>query len=170
MSRASLQPVELFDPGRHVADQFDSGVVPLDDWLRRTAAVAAAAATAATWVLCRGDAVIGFYALAMGSVERAATPSRLGRGQPDPVPVLLLARLALDRSEHGTGLGADLLRDALARSIAGAHQYGARALVVDAIDDAAAGFYRHHGFLPLEGRRLYRRIADIERAIARRPE
>ncbi len=166
MSDIPLRPVELLDPSRHVVDEFDSGVASLDDWLRRTAAVAAAAGTAATWVLCRGDSVVGYYALAMGSVERGAAPSRLGRGQPDPVPVLLLARLALDRSEHGTGLGADLLRDAVARAVAGAHHYGARALVVDAIDEDAASFYRHHGFLPLNGLRLYRRIADIERAIA----
>lgn len=168
MSGAALRPVARFEPGRHLVDRFDCGVAPLDEWLRRTASVAAAAGTAATWVLCRGDTVVGYYALAMGSVERAAAPSRLGRGQPDPVPVLLLARLALDWSEHGTGLGADLLRDALARAVAGARQYGARALVVDAIDDGAAGFYRRYGFLPLDGLRLYRRIADIERAIASR--
>ena len=170
MTDNALRPVELLDPGRHVVVQFDSGVEPLDDWLRRTAAVAAAAGTAATWVLRRGETVVGYYALAMGGVERGAAPSRLGRGQPDPATVLLLARLALDRSEHGTGLGtglgADLLRDALGRAVAGTHHYGARALVVDAIDDGAAGFYRHHGFLALEGLRLYRRIADIERAIA----
>lgn len=165
MSDAGLRPVELFDPDRHDVDRFDSGVEPLDAWLRRTAVLAGAAGTSATWVLCRGDVVVGYYALAMGSVERARSPSRLGRGQTDPVPVLLLARLALDRREHGTGLGADLLRDALVRSVAGARHYGARALVVDAIDDAAAGFYRRHGFLPLEGLRLYRRISDIERAI-----
>lgn len=165
MSDADLRPVELFDPGRHLVDQFDSGVGALDDWLRRTAPIAAAAGTAATWVLCRGWTVVGHYALAMGSIERRATPSRLGRGRPDPVPALLLARLALDRSEHGTGLGADLLRDALARAVVGAHHYGARALVVDAIDESAARFYEHHGFLPLEGLRLYRRISDIVRAI-----
>ncbi len=165
MTDTPVRPVELFDPGRHLVDHFQSGVETLDNWLHRTAEVAAAAGTAATWVLCRGETVVGYYAVAMGSVERGAAPSRLGRGQPDPVPVLLLARLALDRSEHGTGLGADLLRDALARAIAGAHHYGARALVVDAIDDHVASFYRHHGFVPLEGLRFYRRIADIERSI-----
>lgn len=101
----------------------------------------------------------------MGSIERIRVPSRPGRGQPDPIPVLVLARLALDRQEQGTGLGGDLLLDALIRSVAGARQYGARALVVDALDDRAAEFYRHHGFLPLDGRRLYRRISDIERAL-----
>lgn len=165
MNPPEFEPVELFNAARHDSSGFDSGVPILDGWLRHTAAVAAAAGTSATWVLCRDRRVVGYYALAMGSVQRNQTPSRLGRGQPDPVPVLLLARLALDRSEHGTGLGADLLQDALVRALAGARHYGARAIVVDALDDGAAGFYRHHGFLPLELGRLYRRISDIERAL-----
>lgn len=164
MSAVGLGPVELFDQGRHETASFSSGVDVLDDWLRRVAPVAAAAGTAATWVLCRGRRVVGYYALAMGSIERTRAPSRLGRGQPDPVPVLVLARLALDRAEQDTGLGGDLLLDALVRAVAGARQFGARAVVVDAIDGRASEFYRYHGFLPLEGRRLYRRISDIERA------
>jgi GNAT superfamily N-acetyltransferase len=161
----SLHPVELLDPVQHELNYFDSGVGELNDWLGHTAGVAAAAGTAATWVLRRGNRVVGFYALAMGSVEHRSAPSRLRRGQPNPIPVLLLARLAIDRSEQGHGLGADLLRDALVRAITGARQFGARAVIVDAIDDGAVAFYAHHGFLPLAGRRLYRRIADIERAI-----
>lgn len=164
MSPGELRPVTLFDPASHIVDQFDSGKPQLDRWLQDTAQVANAAGTAATWVLCRGDLVVGYYALAMGSVERRASPSRIGRGQPDPVPVLLLARLALDRSEQGVGLGADLLRDALIRAVGGARNFGARAVIVDAIDDEATGFYRRYGFVPLEGPRLYRRISDIERA------
>jgi len=162
-----LRAVELLDPSKHDCETFDSSVAELDDWLRRTAPVAAAAGTSATWVLCRTRRVVGYYALAMGSVEHAGAPSRLRRGQPDPVPVLLLARLALDRSEQGSGLGADLLRDALIRTVAGARHYGARAVSVDAINDRAFDFYQHHGFLPLTGRRLYRRITDIENAITR---
>jgi GNAT superfamily N-acetyltransferase len=154
VSEPELRAVELFNHNRHNVAGFDSGVAELDEWLRHTAQVAAAAGTAATWVLCRGDRVVGYYALAMGSVERQVAPSRLARGQADPVPILLLARLALDRSEQGLGLGADLLRDALVRAIAGARSYGAKAVVVDAVDDRALEFYRHHGFLPLEGRRL----------------
>ncbi|WP_324666481.1 histone acetyltransferase [Mycobacterium canetti] len=165
MSTPALGPVELLDPDRHDTARFSSGVEVLDHWLRRVAPVAAAAGTAATWVLCRGRRVVGFYALAMGSIERIRVPSRPRRGQPDPILVLVLARLALDRQEQGTGLGGDLLLDALIRSVAGARQYGARALVVDAIDDRAAEFYGHHGFLPLEGRRLYRRISDIAQAL-----
>lgn len=160
-----MRPVELFDPDRHDTGDFDSGLPSLDDWLRKKAAVAGAAGTAATWVLCRGNRVVGYYALAMGSVECRVAPSRLGRGQPDPIPVLLLARLALDRSEQGSGLGADLLQDALVRAVAGARHYGARAVVVDAIDDRAHAFYEHHGFVPLDRRRLYRRVGDIERSL-----
>jgi predicted N-acetyltransferase YhbS len=161
-----LLPVELLDPGRHYCDGFECGVGELDEWLVRTAPVAAVAGTAATWVLCRGERVVGYYALAMGSVRHEGVPSRLRRGQPDPVPVLLLAKLALDRQEHGTGLGADLLRDALIRAIAGSRHFGARAVIVDAIDGRAFAFYGHHGFLPFAGeRRLYRRIGDLERAL-----
>ncbi|MDP1818298.1 MAG: hypothetical protein Q8K58_00205 [Acidimicrobiales bacterium] len=97
----------MFDADRHDTAAFDSGVQSLDS-LRKTAQVAAAAGTAATWVLCRGDRVVGYYALAMGAIERWAVPSRLGQGQPDPIPILLLPRLALDRGKQSTNLGADL--------------------------------------------------------------
>ena len=92
------------DPDRHDTSGFDSGVASLDDWLRNTAPVAKAAGSAATWVLCRGDRVVGYYALAMGSVERRNAPSRLGRGQPDPVPILRdhwCARYAIGRVNAG---------------------------------------------------------------------
>ncbi|MGI8686916.1 MAG: GNAT family N-acetyltransferase [Acidimicrobiales bacterium] len=165
MTKPPREAVELLDSARHDCDGFDSGVPAHDDWLQRTAPVAAAAGTAATWVLCREGTVVGYYALAMGSVEHRVAPSRLRRGQPDPVPVLLLARLALDRREQGAGLGADLLLDALLRAIAGSRQYGARAVVVDAIDERAGAFYRYHGFRPMGQHRLYRRIGDLERTL-----
>ena len=165
MIKMPLSATALLDPACHNTEQFNSGVTALDNWLKRTAQVATRSGTAATWVLCRGEVVVGYYALAMGSVERRLAPSRLGRGQPDPVPILLLARLALDTEEPGSGLGADLLRDALLRAISGARQFGARAVVVDAIDAEAADFYEHHGFIKLEGLRLYRRISDIEASL-----
>ena len=111
--------------------------------------------------------MVGYYALAIGSVVRADAPPRLGRGQPDPVPILVFARLALDRFEQGRGLGADLLRDALMRGSARARQFGARAVIVDALDETTASFYEHYGFLRLSGRRLYRRISDIEKFVIR---
>lgn len=109
--------------------------------------------------------VAGYYALAMSSVARVSGPSRLTRGMPDPVPVVLLARLALDRSRQGRGAGGHLLVDALRRCVRGGEEFGARAVVVDAIDDRAAAFDRHFGFLDLEGSRLWRKLSDVRAAL-----
>lgn len=149
----------------HRVEDFDSGTELLDRWLRHSARVAATSGTAATYVLCRGERVVGYYALAMSAVDHAHAPSRLRRGMPDPVPVVVLARLALDRFERGGGLGGYLFIDALRRSVRGGREFGARAIVVDAIDQRATNFYRHFDFHPLDGRRLWRRLADIERAL-----
>ena len=164
MSGDPLRPVEALQD-EHRFEDFACGTASLDAWLHRTARIAAAAGTAATYVLQRGDRIVGYYALAMGSVAHADTPSRLRRGMPDPVPVVLLARLALDLSEQGTGLGGDLLIDALRRCVRGAREFGARAVVVDAIDENAAEFYRHFDFLELTERRLWRSVSAIERAL-----
>ncbi|MGI8983308.1 MAG: histone acetyltransferase [Acidimicrobiales bacterium] len=151
----------------HQLDQFDSDVAELDHWLRRSARVAAAAGTAATYLLCRGPVVVGYYALAMNSIGHERAPSRLRRGMPDPVPVVLLARLAIDRSEQGQHLGGHLLVDALRRCVRGGHEFGARAVVVDVISGEAAEFYRHFDFHDLDERRLWRRLTDVERALGR---
>ncbi len=164
MNAQPLRPVEALQDDHELAD-FASGVDVLDRWLHQSARIALAAGTAATYVLCRGDRVVGYYALAMSSVAHAGAPGRLRRGMPDPVPVVLLARLALDRGDQGRGLGGELLVDAVRRCVRGAREFGARAVVVDAIDSDALAFYRHFGFLELEGQRLWRRISDIERAL-----
>ena len=88
---------------------------------------------------------------------------------PDPVPVVILVRLAVDRSEQGNKLGGHLLVDALRRGVRGGQEFGARAVVVDAIDDRAAAFYRHFGFHDLEGHRLWRRLGDIAQALSTPP-
>lgn len=161
------EPLGAVEPlgEHHRTGQFDCSVRELGEWLDRSALIAAAAGTAATYVLCRGDRVVGYYALAMGSISHQGAPSRLRRGMPDPVPVVLLARLAVDRSERGNSLGGHLLVDALRRCVRGGKEFGARAVVVDAISDDAVGFYRHFGFHQLEDRRLWRRISDIARAV-----
>lgn len=164
MSVEPLRPVEALNPA-HDLESFSSGTEELDRWLRRSARVAAAAGTAATYVLCRGPGVVGYYALAMSSLGHERAPSRLRRGMPDPVPVVLLARLALDRSEQGQHLGGYLLVDALRRCVRGGREFGARAVIVDAIDDQAADFYRHFDFHDLDQRRLWARLTDIERAV-----
>ncbi len=160
-----LQPIELFDPSRHRVQDFCSGSPSLDEWLKEHAHAASMAGTAATWVLPSSAHVVGYYSLAMGALARHGLPSRLGRGHPNPVPVLLLVRLAIQQELQGQGLGAELLGDALRRAVLGAWHYGARALIVDALDGSAYGFYRHHGFLPLTGLRLYRRVSDIARSM-----
>lgn len=146
-------------------DEFDCGADTLNQWLRKSARTAAAAGTAAAYVLCREQRVVGYYALAMSSIGHQEAPSRLRRGMPDPVPVVLLARLALDRSEQGQALGGHLLVDALRRCTRGGRQFGARAVVVDATSEDAANFYRHFGFHSLDDRRLWRRLTDIARAL-----
>lgn len=164
MSTEALAPVRSLADAHRLED-FDCGVQALDRWLRQSARVAAASGTAATYVLCRGERVVGYYALAMSSVGHERAPSRLRRGMPDPVPVVLLARLALDRCEQGRSLGGHLLVDALARCARGASEFGARAIVVDAISPDAADFYRHFGFRDLDERRLWRRLTDVTRAL-----
>jgi predicted N-acetyltransferase YhbS len=165
LSAGPLGPVQLLGD-HHRLEEFDCGVESLDRWLKRSARVAAASGTAATYVLCRGEnIVVGYYALAMSAVWHERAPSRLRRGMPDPVPVVLLARLALDRREHGRSLGGHLLVDALRRCVRGASEYGARAVVVDAISPDAADFYRHFDFRDLDGQRLWRRLADVAQSL-----
>jgi predicted GNAT family N-acyltransferase len=151
----------------HRVDDFDCGVDALDRWLRQSARVAGASGTAATYVLCRDERVVGYYALAMSSVAHEQAPSRLRRGMPDLVPVVLLARLALDRSEPGNSLGGHLLVDALARCVRGGSEFGAQAVMVDAVSAEAGEFYRHFGFRDLDERRLWRRLSDVARALER---
>jgi len=159
-----LQPVRLLAQ-EHALDEFDCGVAELDAWLKRSARVAASSGTAATYVLGRGQRVAGYYALAMSSLAHEQAPSRLRRGMPDPVPVVLLARLAIARSEQGRSLAGHLLVDALRRCVRGGREFGARAVLVDAINDEAAAFYQHFDFHELEGHRLWRRLSDIARAV-----
>jgi predicted N-acetyltransferase YhbS len=164
VSAQPLGPAELL-ADTHDLDPFDSGVAELDRWLRHTARVAGPAGTAATYVVARGRRVVGYYALAMSAVDHDEAPSRLRRGMPDPVPVVLLARLAVDRTEQGQHLGGHLLVDALRRCVRGGRDFGARAVVVDAIDESAAQFYRHFDFHDLDGLRLWRRLSDIAAAL-----
>lgn len=159
-----LRPIEALSAA-HDLEELDCGVPALDRWLARSARTALASGTAATFVLCREMRVVGFYALAMSAVEHERAPSRLRRGMPDPGPVVLLARLALDRREQRHSLGGHLLVDALSRCVRGGREFGARAVVVDAISEQAAGFYRHFGFHDLDEGRLWRRLADVASAL-----
>lgn len=133
----------------HNLAEFDCSNPTLDNWLTRFAWTNQRAETAKTYVAHRGGRVIGYHALVAGSVLKHEAPERIAQGIANhPVGVILLARLAVDRSEHGKGLGKALLRDALARIARAADVVGVRAVLVHAIDDSARDFYLHHGFQP----------------------
>jgi GNAT superfamily N-acetyltransferase len=115
----------------------------------------------------RGDlAVVAYYSLAAHLLQRAELPGAVGRGGPRQIPAVLLARLALDRSLHGQGLGGVLLADALRRVLTATETVAARFVVVDAIDVSAASFYEYHGFRRApDSLRLVQRVADIASAL-----
>jgi len=151
--------------------RFDCGVPVLDEWLRRFALSDRGAGASVTYVLERASQIVGFYTLAPHTIESGAAPGRLGAGLPREraIPVILLARLGLDRSVQGTGLGGDLLKDALARCAGAADEIGGRAVLVHAKDDGAAAFYQRHGFVPIEQNpnHLYVLTKDLRSSIRR---
>ena len=132
-----------------VTDRFDCGEIALNQFIQRHALTSQRASSAQTYLACNGEFVVGFYTLAAGAVEHAGAPQRIKQGLARyPVPVLLLARLAVDRGEQRQGLGKALLKDALLRSAQAADIAGIRAVLVHAKDDAAKAWYGHFDFEP----------------------
>ena len=153
----------------HDVSRFDCGKDALNDWLK-TKAARSEGRSARCYVVCQGDAVVGYYALATGGVRHDGSgrlPRALRANLPDPTPVMVLARLAVDMAWHGRGIGKGLLKDALARTLAASHIVGARALLVHAIDDEAVAFYAAFGFKPFpdEARTLFLAMETIERTV-----
>jgi GNAT superfamily N-acetyltransferase len=134
----------------HELDGFDCGKEPLNRFVQRYALSNQKAGSAQTYVVCRGERrVVGYYSLAVGAVEHADAPVRVSKGLArHPIPVMLLARLAVDRSEQGRGLGKALLRDALLRTAQAADIAGIRALLVHAKNDGARAWYERFDFEP----------------------
>lgn len=132
----------------HVLERFDCGHVSLNDWLKKRAAKASRVGNSArTYVACNAEQeVLGFYALSTGAVNRNDVPGKVSRNMPNPVPVILLGRLAVDLTVSGQGVGAGLLKDAFLRVVQAAGQIGVRALLVHAIDENARSFYLKNGF------------------------
>jgi GNAT superfamily N-acetyltransferase len=146
-----LPPIEPLDPKRHKVKDFQCGEPSLDRWLLSYAGQSQRRDVARTFVAADSEGrVVGYYTLVAGQVEHGAgsPPVRAGVSRHIPIPICLIARLSADESWQGRGLGRDLLRDALRRTVAAADQIGIRAVLVDAIDDNAAAFYRRHGFEP----------------------
>ena len=154
----------------HDLTSFRSGNAELDGWLRDHARTATGHGTR-TYVLLDeavDDAeVVGYFSVVPHVLDRVDTPKRLARGAPQQIPAILLAKLALSEHVQGQGLGAELLVRALATILEAARAAGGRVVIVDAIDDAAAAFYRHHDFesLPRRSNRLVMKLSTVARAL-----
>ncbi len=125
---------------------FDCGVAVLNSWLIKQVLRNEASGASRTFIVGKETKVAGYYALAVGSVERVRAPARIRRNMPEPLPVMVLGRLAVDLQWQGRGIGQGLLKDALLRTVAVSRQAGIRALVVHAISEEARLFYIRHGF------------------------
>ena len=162
----AVSPPELLTAQHDVSD-FTSTEPTLDEWLKRRALKSQKSGAARTYVVTSENFVIGYYSLAVGSVTRSLSVSRVRRNMPDPIPVMLLARLAIDDSWQGRGLGRSLLRDAVLRAIQAADIVGIRALLVHAISDDAKRFYQYFGFQSseIESTTLMATLADLRSAL-----
>lgn len=131
----------------HRLDDFSCGEPGLDDWLKRRALANQISGASRCFVVAAADGrVYGYYALAAGAVAHVSATGNVQRNMPDPIPVLVLARLAVDRQAQGIRIGAALLRDAVQRAVSVSREAGIRALLVHAINDRATQFYTHYGF------------------------
>jgi GNAT superfamily N-acetyltransferase len=133
----------------HRLDDFECGEAVLDDWLKRRALANQSSGASRSFVVTDQDSrVCGYYAMAAGAVSRQLATSGVRRSMPDPVPIMVLARLAVDRRTQGQHLGASLLQDAVNRAVAVSQNAGVRALLVHALHEKAKQFYEHYGFQP----------------------
>jgi GNAT superfamily N-acetyltransferase len=170
-----MTPRVLSPPGPllagHALDGFASGEVSLDDWLKKRALKNQGSGASRCFVVCHGKIVIGYYSLSAGGIHHEAAPKTMRRNMPDPLPVLLLGRLAIDRRYHNQGLGRALLRDAMLRAVHVASDAGVFAMMVHALSESAKQFYLSRGFVesPLQPMMLMMTLATI-RAILAEPD
>lgn len=136
---------ELLTSG-HDLPPFCSGEPDLDDWLKRRALKNQDSGASRTYVVTAGRAVVGYYSLAAGALSQESAPGRVRRNMPDPIPVMLVGRLAVDQAWQRKGLGRALLRDAILRTIQAADIAGIRAMLIHALSQDAKTFYESSGF------------------------
>jgi GNAT superfamily N-acetyltransferase len=144
IDQSKLCPPEKLNSA-HRIESFNSGNSQLDDWLRRRALKNEAEGASRTYVLCAGEVVVAYY-LANGAVAQTIATGRVRRNMPDPVPVMVIGRLAVDLHWQGKGIGRALLRDAMLRTLQAAEIAGVRAILVHAISEEAKQFYEQCGF------------------------
>jgi predicted N-acetyltransferase YhbS len=150
----------------HQLEGFDCGKPALDDWLLRHARQAQGSGSAKTFVVADGARVAGYFSLTVGQVDTLDAPERIRKGMGQyPVPVVILARLAVSRQDQGHGIGLGLLRDAIRRTMLIAEQPGIRAMLTHPIDEEAAKFYARFGFIasPLSAQQLLLLLKDARR-------
>lgn len=145
MSLSVPQPLEAW----HRLEEFDCGKLTLTEWLLRHARQAQSSGSARTFVSCDGERVAGYYSLTVGQIDTLEAPERIRRGMGQyPIPLIILARLAVDLDYQRCGLGFSLLQDAFHRAVAVAEHAGIRALLTHPLDAEADAFYRRFGFEP----------------------
>jgi GNAT superfamily N-acetyltransferase len=167
---AGLMPLEAPQPltDQHRTAGFDCGDSSLNHWLEQRALANQRSGATRTFVVCDGDGVVKAYvALASGAVAVSANPGRFRRNMPDPIPVVVLARLAVCRSAQGQGLARAVLADAFERVLQASEQIGVRGILVHAASAAARNFYLHMGFdpSPTDPDTLLLRLVDVEAAL-----
>lgn len=151
----------------HRLEAFECGNASLDTWLKRRALANQRSGASRTFVAVRNGQVAAYYALASGAVTLEAAPGRFRRNMPDPIPVVVLGRLAVDRLHQGGGIGRALVRDAGLRVLHASAAIGIRGLIVHALSDAAKAFYERVGFeaSSLDPMLLLITLADLEQAL-----
>lgn len=167
MSLSAPQPLNA----SHRLAAFDCGKPALTDWLLRHAHQAQSSGSARTFVVCDQDRVAGYFSLTVGQIDTLEAPDRVRRGMGQyPIPLIILARLAVDLDYQRRGLGASLLQDAIRRTLLIAEQAGIRALLTHPIDAAADTFYRRFGFepTPAHERQLILLLKDARRVVGGR--
>lgn len=161
-----LRRPEPLDPRRHDRSAFDSGEPVVDEWIRRYAGQNRRRDTAATWVIAdAGYRVVAYASMSMTAIDRSAAPDVMAKGAPDPIPALLIGRLAVDRTHAGLGVGTALLAHLLATAAELNLSAACRAVVVTALNPAARAWWERFGFQPLDeedGFDLYLLTQDIE--------
>jgi GNAT superfamily N-acetyltransferase len=152
----------------HQLAEFDSGEPSLDDWLKRRRAIRNQSSDASrTYVVCDAQAVIGYYCLAAGAIGHSEAPSALRRNRPDPIPVLVLGRLAIQKAHQQAGIGTALLSDAIRRAVQASEIAGVTALLVHALSENAKRFYRSRGFVesPVKPMTMCLLLATVKKAL-----
>jgi GNAT superfamily N-acetyltransferase len=151
---------------KHDVSTFDSGVPELDTWLKRRALQNETSGASRTYVVTAGDRVVGYYALATGAVAQLQATGKVRRNMPEPIPVMVIGRLAVDRRHQAQGLGSGLLRDALLRTLNAASIVGIRAVLLHAISGDAKRFYERAGFSasPVDPMTMMITLAEVDRA------